>query len=56
MRPEFTLINNTEFIQIYEEETNKVALRNFKRQTVDSFPLYAPAKGLGYGRHIKISN
>ena len=30
MKTGFTLTNNAEFIQIYEEETNKVAVKNFK--------------------------
>ena len=30
MEPGFILVNNVEFIQIYKEETNKVAMKNLK--------------------------
>jgi len=30
MKPGFILVNNVEFIQIYEGETNKVAMKNVK--------------------------
>jgi len=30
VKPGFILVNNVEIIQIYEEETNKDAMKNFK--------------------------
>ncbi len=41
-------MNNAEFIQIYEEEIDEVAMKNLEFRTAYILPLYVPSKKLRY--------